>query len=127
MKMIKFGLVSAGLLPLACTGCMAQEAPKKDRFPIVIAIENSVAHANGHGIDWIEYSVRSAELNINGLNRVFDQNSTDPYDVSVAQKLQGKEYWEICYGTIAPGLVGATYCYYLDRTDYKLLAAYGMK
>jgi hypothetical protein len=125
--MIKCKLMSAALLSLACIGCMAQEAPKKDGFPIIVAIEHSAAHANGNGIDWTEYSVRSAELNVNGFASVFDRNSKDPYDVSIVQKLQGKEYWEICYGTIVPGLVGATYCYYLDRADYKLLAVYGMK
>lgn len=127
MMTIKYKLMSAALLSLACIGCMAQEAPKKNGFPIIVAIEHSAAHANGNGIDWTEYSVRSAELNVNGFASVFDRNSKDPYDISIVQKLQGKEYWEICYGTIVPGLVGATYCYYLDRNDYKLLAVYGMK
>lgn len=127
MKTIKCGLIGLALTPLVCMGCMAQEAQKKNGFPIVVAIEHSVAHANGDGVDWTEYSVRSAELNANGWTSVFDRNSKNTYDISVAQKLQGKEYWEICYGTIVPGLVGATYCYYLNKTDYKLLAKYGMK
>jgi hypothetical protein len=127
MKIIKYSLICAALISLVCMGCMAQEAPKKDGFPVVVAIEHSIAHANENGVDWIEYSVRSAELNVNGGASIFDRNSKDPYDISVVQKLRGKEYWEICYGTIVSGMVGATYCYYLDRTDYKLLAAYGMK
>lgn len=127
MRTIRFALMGFSLFSLACTGCMAHEAPAKNGFPIVVAIENSVAYAKRDGVDWTEYSVRSAELNTNGWNSVFDRESKNANDISVVQKLRGKQYWEICYGTIVPGLVGATYCYYLDRTDYKLLAVYGMK
>ncbi len=127
MKMIKFGLAGVVLLSVICMGCMAQETPTKDGFPIVSAIEKSVSFANEDRVNLANYSVISAELNFNGETSVFDRNSKDPYDVSVVQKLQGKEYWEICYGAFAPGLVGAMYCYYLDKADYKLLAAYRMK
>lgn len=127
MKMIKCSLIGVVLMSLVCMGCMAQEAPNKEGFPIVVAIEKSVAFANRDRVDWSEYSVVSAAEYVNGETSLFDRNSKDPYDISVVQKLRGKEYWEICYGTIVPGLVGATYCYYLDKTDYKLLAVYGMK
>jgi hypothetical protein len=123
MKMTKFSFMSIVLLPIVLTGCMTHEVPEKDGFPIVVAIERSTAFANKDAIDWTEYSVRSAELSVNGWTSVIDRESKDPDDASVVQKLQGKEYWEICYGTIVPGLVGATYCYYLERSSYKLLAA----
>jgi hypothetical protein len=106
---------------------MAREAEKESGVPIVIAIENSFEFARKDGVDLSTYSVVSVERNANGFSSVFDRNSKDPYDVSVLQKLQGKKYWEVCYGTIAPGLVGATYCYYLDKANYRMLAAYRMK
>jgi hypothetical protein len=106
---------------------MAREAEKESGVPIVIAIENSFEFARKDGVDLSTYSVVSVERNANGFSSVFDRNSKDPYDVSVLQKLQGKKYWEVCYSAIVPGLVGATYCYYLDKADYRLLAAYRMK
>jgi hypothetical protein len=127
MKIYKCDLIFSMLLVLSCAGCMAQETKKEDRAPIIVAIENSFEFARKDGVDLSTYSVVSAERNVNGFASVFDRNSKDPYDVSVVQKLQGKEYWEICYSAIAPGLVGATYCYYLDKTDYRLLSAYRMK
>lgn len=127
MKMYKCDLTFAVLLALFCTGCMAREAEKESGVPIVIAIENSFEFARKDGVDLSTYSVVSVERNANGFSSVFDRNSKDPYDVSVLQKLQGKKYWEVCYSAIVPGLVGATYCYYLDKADYRLLAAYRMK
>jgi hypothetical protein len=127
MMMTKFSLMSIVILLIFLTGCMTHEAPNKEGFPIVVAIERSTFFANKDAIKWAEYSVRSAELNANGWTSVIDLESKDEDDASVVQKLQGKEYWEVCYGTIIPGLVGATYCYYLERSSYELLAAYRMK
>jgi hypothetical protein len=127
MNKIKCNLLGVGMISLVSMGCMAREVPKRDDFPLVVAIEHSVSHANADEIDWTEYSVRSAELNVNGWARAFDRNSKNPYVISIIEKLQGKEYWEICYGTIVPGLAGATYCYYLGRSNYELLAAFRMK
>ena len=106
---------------------MANEAPSRDALPIVTAVEKSVPHATEDRIDMTNYSVVSVELGVNGWNGVVDRNSKDPYDVEVVQKLKGKEYWEVCYGAYSPGLVGATYCYYLERSSFQFLAAYRMK
>jgi len=53
--------------------------------------------------------------------------TSNEYEVSVIRNLYGKRYWEVCYGTAMPGLAGATYCYYLDSANYKLLAEYKVK
>lgn len=125
--MTKNGLIGAVLMALICGGCMANEVPSRDKFPIVVAIEKSVLYANEDRVDLANFSVVSVELGVNAWSAVFDRNSKDPYDVEVVQKLKGKEYWEVCYSAYSPGLVGATYCYYLERSSYKLLAAYRMK
>jgi hypothetical protein len=127
MNAIKCKLIGVGLVSLIGMSCMARDVPKREGLPVITAIENSVSHADADGVDLITYSVRSAELNVNGWARAFDRNSKNPSVISIIEKLQGKEYWEICYGTIVPGLAGATYCYYLDRSDYELLAAFRMK
>jgi hypothetical protein len=56
MKTINVSFLKYALLSLVCTGCMAQEAPKKDGFPIISAIEKSVSFANGDRVNLANYS-----------------------------------------------------------------------
>lgn len=115
------------MLSFICAGCSEHESRAENAFPIMTAVERSVAHANEDRIDWTEYSVRSAAMHANGRTSRIDRKSTDEFGISILRKLDGKRYWEVCYGTMLPGLVGASYCYYLDSSSYELLAKYNTK
>jgi hypothetical protein len=115
------------LLSLVCAGCVGQESRAESDLPIVTAVQRSVSHANADKVDWTEYTVRSAAVYANGRTSKIDRASTDDFGLSILRKLDGKRYWEVCYGTSVQGLVGASYCYYLDSTSYELLAKYNVK
>ena len=96
-------------------------------MPIVIAVNRSVVYANRDRVDGDRYTVKFAAISANGNSRAIDREATDEYQVSILKKLQGRRYWEVCYGVFEPGVVGATYCYYLDHSSYDLIADYQVK
>lgn len=115
------------LMLLISAGCAGQESQAKDSFPIVTAVGKSVAHANKDGVDLREFTVLSAGEYANGRTSVIRRDSTVDFEMAILRDLQNKRYWEICYGPVEPEMVGATYCYYLDRSDYKLVSTYRVK
>lgn len=124
-KGINFSLsVTIGILTSGCAPAVDQSAMDT---PVATAIEKSLVYADRDGVDAHVYMVRSATLNSNGRTSVIKSESPNEYENSVTRNLYGRRYWEVCYGTAMPGLVGATYCYYFDRSDYKLLAEYKVK
>lgn len=115
------------LLLLISAGCAGQENLEKDSFPIVTAVGKSVAHANSDGVDLREFTVLSAGEYANGRTSVIRRDSTVDFETAILRNLQNKRYWEVCYGPVEPEMVGATYCYYLDRSSYELIADYKVK
>lgn len=115
------------LLLLISAGCAGQENLEKDSFPIVTAVGKSVAHANSDRVDLREFTVLSAGEYANGRTSVIRRDSTVDFETAILRKLQNKRYWEVCYGPVEPEMVGATYCYYLDRSSYELIADYKVK
>ena len=115
------------LLLLISAGCAGQENLEKDSFPIVTAVGKSVAHANSDRVDLREFTVLSAGEYANGRTSVIRRDSTVDFEATILRKLQNKRYWEVCYGPVEPEMVGATYCYYLDRSSYELIADYKVK
>lgn len=114
-------------LLLISAGCAGQENREKDSFPIVTAVAESVAHANRDGVNLREFTVLSAGEYANGRTSVIRRDSTVDFEVAILRDLQNKRYWEVCYGPVEPEMVGSTYCYYLGRSDYKLVSAYRVK
>ena len=119
-----FWAMAIGILLAGCS-----PAPDQSRMesPVVTAINRSLAFAHRDNIDKQSYMVRSAATYSNGKTSVIKSENPAEYELSVIRNLFGKKYWEVCYGTAMPGLVGATYCYYLDRFDYGLLSEYKVK
>lgn len=119
-----FILVSVLLISVGCAG---QEDREKNSFRIVAAVGKSVAHANSDGVDLHEFTILSAGEYANGRTSVIRRDSTVDFEATILRKLQNKRYWEVCYGPVEPEMVGATYCYYLDRSSYELIADYKVK
>ena len=112
---------------LISVGCAGKESRKKNSFPIVTAVGKSVAHANSEGVDLREFTVLSAGEYANGRTSVIRRDSTVDFEATILRNLQNKRYWEVCYGPVEPEMVGATYCYYLDRSSYELITDYKVK
>lgn len=114
-------------ISILLAGC----SPAADRSaminPVATAIDKSLVYARRDRIDGKMYMVRSAAIYSNGKSSVLKSGNPVEYELSIIRNLYGKKYWEVCYGTAMSGLVGATYCYYLDRSDYTLLAEYKVK
>jgi hypothetical protein len=127
MKAIKFRILVAIFLLLVTTGCAVPVGQEKGGMPIIVAAEKSVIHANRDQVDGTAYMINFAAESANGHTRTIHREATDEYQLSVLRKLQGKRYWEVCYGPSAPGMLGSTYCYYLERSSYELLADYKVK
>ena len=118
MKVINFRILPAMLLPLVTAGCAVPVGQEKGGMPIIVAVEKSVIHANRDQVDGSAYMVNFAAESANGHTRAIHREVTGEYQLSVLRKLQGKRYWEVCYGPSAPGMFGSTYCYYLERSSY---------
>lgn len=127
MKTSKEIFLIGMLLSVACVGCAAPVGQEKGGMPIIVAAERSVVHANKDQIDGRVYIVEFAALSANGYTRAIDREAADEYQISILRKLKNKRYWEVCYGPSEPGMVGATYCYYLDHSSYELIADYKVK
>lgn len=112
---------------LACAACAAPVGQEKGGMPIIVAVERSVVYANRDQVDGKAYAVKFAAISANGYTRAIHREGADEYQASILRKLEGKRYWEVCYGAFEPGMVGATYCYYLDHSSYELLADYQVK
>jgi hypothetical protein len=127
MKLRDSRIAWAFLLSVVCVACAAPASQEKGAMPVVIAAERSVAYANRDRVNRSEYMVKLAALSANGYTRAIHREGADSYQASILRKLENKRYWEICYGASEPGMVGATYCYYLDSVSYELLADYQVK
>jgi hypothetical protein len=127
MKTINASFLKYALLSFICAGCAVPVGQEKGGMPIVVAAERSVVYANKDQVDGTGYMVKFAALSANGYTRAIDREATDEYQLSILRKLKGKRYWEVCYGASEPGMVGATYCYYLDSSSYELIADYKVK
>lgn len=128
MKVISIGFLKCALLlSLICAGCAVPVGQEKGGMPIIVAAERSVVHANKDQVDGRVYMVKYAAISANGNARAIDREATDEYQASILRKLKNKRYWEVCYGASEPGMVGATYCYYLDHASYELIADYKVK
>lgn len=114
-----------GVLALICAGCAGGKS--ESDLPLIVAAKHSLIHASNDRIDLNEYTVRSVNEFGNARTSVIDRTSTDEYDVSVLRNLYKVRYWEVCYRPISTESFGAIYCYYLHKSDYRLLTAYRMK
>lgn len=127
MKKINASFLRGALLSLAVVGCAVPVGQEKGGMPITVAVERSVIYANRDQVDGSGYTVWLAMSYANGMTYSIDREATDEYQLSILKKLQGKRYWEVCYGPSEQGMTGATYCYYLDYSTYELLADYKVK
>jgi hypothetical protein len=127
MKALNFRMAALILLPLITAGCAVPVGQEKGGMPIIVAVERSVIHANRDQVDGSGYTVNFAAGSANGHTRAIDRKAADEYQLSILRKLQGKRYWEVCYGPSAPGMFGSTYCYYLEYSSYELIADYKVK
>jgi hypothetical protein len=108
-------------------GCVEDKRNVENDLPIVVAAKRSVAYAKRDRVDLTQYTVLSIAGFDNAQTSVIDRKSSHDYDVAVLRKLYKQQYWEVCYGHVSPDVAGAMYCYYLDKSEYGLLAAYRMK
>jgi hypothetical protein len=127
MKTINFSFFWGALLSLFCAGCAVPVGQERGGMPVIVAAEKSVIHANRDQVDGSAYTVKLVAMSANGYTRAIHREGADEYQTSILQKLQGKTYWEVCYGPSEPGMVGSSYCYYLDYSNYELLADYKVK
>jgi hypothetical protein len=126
MKKITFIYVLAFLF-FFCTGCVENKTSMGNDLPIVVAAKRSIDYAKKDRVDLAQYTVLSIAGFDNAQTSVIDRASSHELDVAVLRKLYKQQYWEVCYGHVSPDVAGAMYCYYLDKSEYGLLAAYRMK
>lgn len=127
MRMQRINFPLSMIICILASGCVPVAGESTMGTSAVTAIEKSLAYADRDRVDANVYMVRSVSINSNGRTSVIKMEASNEYEVSVIRNLYGKRYWEVCYGTAMPGLAGATYCYYFDRSDYKFLAEYKVK
>jgi hypothetical protein len=123
--MNKISVSKLSFLVFLCAGCVENKAGSD--LPVAVAAQRSLPYAKKDQVDLTHYTVRSVAEYGNARTSIIDRTSNHEYDVAVLRKLYGKRYWEVCYGDTSPEVASAMYCYYLDKSDYGLLAAYRMK
>lgn len=97
------------------------------RQAAIIAAESSIEYAKKDGVDFGSYALNSVVRLGYGDQSVVHKSMNSPYIEAVKGKLRKKRYWEACYGVSSDFEVGATYCYYLDEKDFRLIASYKIK
>ena len=96
---------------------------------LVAAAKASLTYATRDeaGVDLENFHLSSVVQDGNGHSNQFIEGFIGPDERALIKKLRGKHYWQACYTHKDPGVAGATYCYFLNRTDLKLLAVYRLK
>lgn len=121
--------MTGGILVFVMCVCGCTSVNEAENQPAIRAAIKSVSYAREDGVDMQIFSLRSIRHHQNWKTTALGahREQINPGLEEHIASLEGKAYWEACYGTTEENILSASCCYYLDSGSLSLLTTFRMK